>query len=110
MSNELIIEYAAVVAKPVAAAPVPESRQLADYRNVFGHLGATADEAGNVLAQAQDDLESRIEDLQHALRLTVRAIQNLLPGGVNHPQANHGLINEAILTSRASLRAEKPDA
>lgn len=54
--------------------------------------------------------DHRIDDLEDALQLAVRAIQNLLPGGVNHPQANHGLINEAILTARALLRAEKPDA
>lgn len=52
----------------------------------------------------------RIDDLEDALQLCVRAIQNLLPGGVNHPQANHGLINEAIITARALLRSEKPDA
>lgn len=54
--------------------------------------------------------DHRIDDLEDALQLAVRAIQNLLPGGVNHPQANHGLINEAILTARALLQAEKPDA
>lgn len=54
--------------------------------------------------------DHRIDDLEDALQLAVRAIQNLLPGGVNHPQANHGLVNEAILTARALLRAEKPDA
>lgn len=54
--------------------------------------------------------DHRIDDLEDALQLAVRAIRNLLPGGVNHPQANHGLINEAILTARALLRAEKPDA
>ena len=54
--------------------------------------------------------DHRIDDLEDALQLAVRAIQNLLPGGVNHPQANHGLINEAILTARALLRSEKPDA
>lgn len=50
--------------------------------------------------------DHRIDDLEDALQLAVRAIQNLLPGGVNHPQANHGLINAAILTARALLKGD----
>lgn len=65
--------------------------------------------AGGVRPVPAGPKDCRIEDLQHALRLTVRAIEDLLPGAKPIP-ANVGLINEAILTSRALLRAEKPDA
>lgn len=75
------------VAKPVAAAPAKKHPALSSTPK-----------------------DHRIDDLEDALQLAVRAIQNLLPGGVNHPQANHGLINEAILTARALLQSEKPDA
>ena len=74
---------AAAVAKPVAAAPAPKPP------------GGPKD--------------CRIEDLRHALRLTVRAIEDLLPGA-KHIAANVGLINEALITARALLQAEKPDA
>ena len=73
---------AAAVAKPVAAAPAPKP--------------------------PVDPKDCRIEDLQHALRLTVRAIEDLLPGA-KHIAANVGLINEALITSRIVLK-DKADA
>lgn len=53
--------------------------------------------------------DHRIDDLEDALQLCVRAIQNLLPGA-KHIAANVGLINEALVTARALLKAEKPGA
>lgn len=54
--------------------------------------------------------DHRIDDLEDALRLAVRAIQNLLPGGLAHPQSDPGLVKEAIVTARALLQTEKPNA
>lgn len=53
--------------------------------------------------------DHRIDDLEDALQLCVRAIKDLLPGA-KHIAANVGLINEALVTARALLKEEKPDA
>lgn len=59
------------------------------------------------LTQA-DPKDCRIEDLEHALRLAVKAIKDLLPGA-KHIAANVGLINEALVTARIVLKGD-PDA
>ena len=64
--------------------------------------------AGGVRPVPAGPKDCRIEDLQHALRLTVRAIEDLLPGA-KHIPANVGLINEALITSRIVLK-DKADA
>ena len=61
------------------------------WHQVFGHLG-TPDEAGNAINAARDELQT-------ALALCVRAIDNLLPGAAHIP-ADIGLINEALLKAR----------
>lgn len=53
--------------------------------------------------------DHRIDDLEDALQLCVRAIRDLLPGA-KHIAANVGLINEALVTARALLNEEKPGA
>lgn len=53
--------------------------------------------------------DHRIDDLEDALQLCVRAIRDLLPGA-KHIAANVGLINEALVTARALLKEEKPGA
>lgn len=59
-------------------------------------------------APVKDPKDSRIEDLEHALRLAVNAIKDLLPGA-KHIAANVGLINEAVMTARIVLKGD-PDA
>ena len=59
-------------------------------------------------APVKDPKDSRIEDLEHALRLAVNAIKDLLPGA-RHIAANVGLINEAVMTARIVLKGD-PDA
>ena len=56
-------------------------------------------------APARDPKDSRIEDLEHALRLAVNAIATLLPGAKPIP-ANFGLINEALVTARIVLKVD----
>ena len=85
--------------------------QISDFVPIAAlTAAAVAKPAAKHPALPSSPKDHRIDDLEDALQLAVRAIQNLLPGGVNHPQANHGLINEAITTARALLQAEKPDA
>ena len=52
-----------------------------------------------------DPKDCRIEDLEHALRLAVNAIKDLLPGA-KHIPANVGLINEALCTARIVLQED----
>lgn len=85
--------------------------QISDFVPIAALTAAAVAKPVIVAAVAKgpvDPKDCRIEDLQHALRLTVRAIEDLLPGA-KHIAANVGLINEALITSRIVLK-DKADA
>lgn len=65
-----------------------QAAELAEWRSVFGHLGATPDECGNVIGAARQELEAEVKALKEApaVLLTDEQIARALHATTGDPE------------------------
>ena len=86
-----------------SAAMSKAADELAKWEAVFGHLGGTPDECGNVILAARDELEERCDVLTDALRSTAQTLAWVQHGKCRGFSDDLLTTNEALEKARAAL-------